>query len=204
MTSTLLLVRHGETAHNAEGRWQGQSDIPLSDIGREQARQLAGILPRIHADRLPDVVYSSDLSRAVETARILGMSIGEPVHHQTPAFRERGYGSWEGKSRAECAALWPGHTRPHDGEAWPDVYKRMTVGLSDVLKQHPDAGSIMIVGHGASLKALIANVLYPGLDHHEPPGCLLSNTGLTVLQLGGDAIWRIERLNDTRHLENAE
>jgi broad specificity phosphatase PhoE len=80
----------------------------------------------------------------------------------------------------------------------------MTAGLSDVLKQHPDAGSIMIVGHGASLKALIANVLYPGLDHHEPPGCLLSNTGLTVLQLGGDAIWRIERMNDTRHLENAE
>lgn len=204
MTSTLLLVRHGETAHNAEGRWQGQSDIPLSEIGREQARRLARTLPRVHAERLPEVVYSSDLSRAVETARILGMAIGDPVHYQTPAFRERGYGSWEGKSRAECAALWPGHARPHDGEAWPDVYKRMTAGLSDVLKQHRDVSSIMIVGHGASLKAIIANVLYPGLDHHEPPGILLSNTGLTVLQLGGDAIWRVERLNDTRHLENAE
>lgn len=204
MTKNLLLVRHGETAHNAEGRWQGQSDIPLSDIGREQARRLADILPRIHATRLPNVLYSSDLSRAVETAQIVGMSIGEPMHHQTPAFRERGYGSWEGKSRDECATLWPGHSRPHDGEAWTDVYKRMNMGLSDVLKQHPDAASIMIVGHGASLKALIANVLYPGLEYHEPPGCLLSNTGLTVLQLGSDAIWRIERLNDTRHLEITE
>jgi broad specificity phosphatase PhoE len=204
VTSTLLLVRHGETAHNAEGRWQGQSDIPLSDIGREQARRLAAVLPLMRQDLLPSVVYSSDLSRAVETAQILQVSIGNPEHHQSPAFRERGYGSWEGKSRAECAEHWPGHTRPHDGEAWTAVYKRMTAGLSDVLKQHQGDSSIMIVGHGASLKAIIANVLYPGLDHHEPPGCLLSNTGLTVIQRGGDAIWRIERLNDTRHLENAQ
>lgn len=201
MTKTLLLVRHGETAHNSEGRWQGQSDIPLSDIGREQARRLAAIFPIVHASYRPDVLYSSDLSRAVETARILAPAIGAPVHHQTQAFRERGYGSWEGKSRTECAALWPGHSRPHDGEAWPDVFRRMTNGLADVLKNHPDAESIMIVGHGASLKALIANALYPGLNHHQPPGCVLSNTGLTVLELGEDAVWRIERLNDTRHLE---
>ena len=203
MISTLLLVRHGETAHNAAGRWQGQTDIPLSDIGRGQATRLAARLPQLTSDLLPTVVYSSDLSRAVETAQILAMSIGQPVHHQTSAFRERGYGSWEGKSRAECAELWPGHTRPHDGEVWADVYNRMTTGLSEVLKLHPDAGSIMIVGHGASLKAIIADVLYPGLGHQEPPGCLLSNTGLTVIQRGGDDIWRVERLNDTRHLEDA-
>lgn len=196
-------MRHGETAHNAAGRWQGQTDIPLSDVGRVQATRLAARLPQLASDLLPTVVYSSDLSRAVETAQILSMSIGQPVHLQTPAFRERGYGSWEGKSRAECAELWPGHKRPHDGEAWPDVYNRMTAGLSDVLKLHPDAGSIMIVGHGASLKAIIADVLYPGLGHQEPPGCLLSNTGLTVIQRGGDDIWRVERLNDTRHLEDA-
>jgi len=201
--STLLLVRHGETAHNAAGRWQGQTDIPLSDVGRVQATRLAARLLQLASDLLPTVVYSSDLSRAVETAQILSMSIGQPVHLQTSAFRERGYGSWEGKSRAECAELWPGHKRPHDGEAWPDVYNRMTAGLSDVLKLHPGAGSIMIVGHGASLKAIIADVLYPGLGHQEPPGCLLSNTGLTVIQRGGDDIWRVERLNDTRHLEDA-
>ena len=201
MTSTLLLVRHGETAHNAAGRWQGQSDIPLSDVGRQQARCLAGTLPRLSEQLRPKVVYSSDLSRAVETAEILLPAIGEPDHYKSSAFRERGYGSWEGKSRAECAELWPGHTRPHDGETWPDVYQRMTAGLADVLNRHTAVDSIMIVGHGASLKAIIADVLYPGLGHHEPPGCLLSNTGLTIIQRGDDSIWRIERLNDTRHLE---
>ena len=201
MTSTLLLVRHGETAHNAAGRWQGQSDIPLSEIGRQQACRLAEVLPRIAAEYLPTVVYSSDLSRAIETAEILLSSIAGPVHYKSSALRERGYGSWEGKSRAECAELWPGHSRPHDGESWPDVYQRMTSGLADILNQHAAVDSIMIVGHGASLKAIIADVLYPGLGHHEPPGCLLSNTGLTVIQRGDDSIWRIERLNDTRHLE---
>lgn len=201
MTSTLLLVRHGETAHNAAGRWQGQSDIPLSDVGRQQASRLAGTLPRLSEQLRPKVVYSSDLSRAVETAEILLPAIGNPAHFKSPAFRERGYGSWEGKSRSECAELWPGHSRPHDGETWPDVYRRMTAGLADVLNQHTAVDSLMIVGHGASLKAIIADVLYPGLGYHEPPGCLLSNTGLTIIQCGDDSIWRIERLNDTRHLE---
>ncbi len=89
--TTLLLVRHGETDWNRDGRWQGGSDTSLNDVGREQARALADEL-----DGNISTVYSSDLARARETAEIVVANIGLPVQID-PRLRERGFGSWEGE-----------------------------------------------------------------------------------------------------------
>ena len=92
--TTLLLVRHGETDWNRDGRWQGQSDTPLNELGRRQARELAEQLDGV------DVVYSSDLARARETAEILAERAGVEVRLD-PRLRERGFGAWEGLTLAE-------------------------------------------------------------------------------------------------------
>src|SRR5205807_6477394 len=92
--TTLLLVRHGETDWNRDGRWQGHSDTRLNERGREQARELAGQIDGV------DVIYSSDLARARETAEILAAELGIEVHVDQ-RLRERGFGAWEGLTSTE-------------------------------------------------------------------------------------------------------
>jgi len=94
--TTLLLVRHGETDWNADGRLQGQTDRPLSDFGRRQARQLADEL----AGEELEAIYASDLSRARETAEIIGDRLGLATVLD-PDLREKDWGTWEGLSAVE-------------------------------------------------------------------------------------------------------
>jgi probable phosphoglycerate mutase len=106
-TSTrLLLVRHGQSEWNAAGRWQGQADPPLSDLGREQARVAARSLEGITA------VAASDLRRASETAAIMAAELGldSPTLHE--GLRERDAGEWSGLTRAEIDERWPGYLDP--------------------------------------------------------------------------------------------
>lgn len=199
--TTILLVRHGETAHNAAGIWQGQSDIPLSECGRAQAHALRVHLPSLlERSTLPVLFASSDLCRATETAAIIRLDVQNAVAQQDTDLRERGYGSWEGKSRETCAHLWPQHTRPHDGELWSDVAIRMRRGFQKVLQLSHLYHAAVIVGHGGSLKAIVAHVLYPQSVLLEPPACMMSNTGVTVLRLGDDSVWRVASLNDVSHM----
>jgi broad specificity phosphatase PhoE len=98
----LLLVRHGESTWNADGRWQGQADPPLTDRGREQARAAAAALP----DRI-DGLWASDLERARVTAELLGAEAGAaPIIDA--AFRERDAGAFSGLTRTEIHAAHPG------------------------------------------------------------------------------------------------
>src|SRR5581483_2208896 len=109
--TTLLLSRHGETDWNREGRWQGWADPPLNEVGREQARALAETLRTTAFD----AVYSSDLRRAHETARIVAAPHGVAVV-TGPGLREIDVGSWSGLTRAEIEARFgPDAVRP-DGE----------------------------------------------------------------------------------------
>src|SRR5579864_752368 len=98
----ILLARHGETVFNVEGRWQGQSDSPLTERGRAQARELARAL----ADEPITAVYTSDLGRAAQTAaevaRVHGLDVVMDVR-----LREIHVGEWTGKGRAEIEASWP-------------------------------------------------------------------------------------------------
>ena len=111
MESTrLLLVRHGETAWNADGRLQGHLDIALNDVGRAQARRLAAALAD---EREPiDIIYSSDLARALQTAQAVADATGAPLI-ATPALRERDFGAFQGRSFAAIEA-----ELPDEAERW--------------------------------------------------------------------------------------
>lgn len=98
----ILLVRHGESEWNAVGRWQGQADSPLTDLGRSQAKAAAG------AVGLVDRVLSSDLVRARETAEIIADQLGLGPVVIDPDLRERNAGEWTGLTRTEIHARFPG------------------------------------------------------------------------------------------------
>ena len=98
----LILVRHGQTEWNAGGRYQGQSNVALSDTGRKQARFLAERFPV----RQLDAIYTSDLDRAKETAECVGKRLGLTVCPEK-AFRELSFGDWEGLTYQEISSRWP-------------------------------------------------------------------------------------------------
>ncbi len=170
----LLLVRHGETDWNRDGRWQGGSDTRLNDLGREQARALAEQL-----DGEIDVLYSSDLARARETAEIVAARLGLEVRLD-PRLRERGFGSWEGLTTIEIEERFAdAHRRwlagegagADDAEAFEDFSARVEDFLSDVLRLHPGE-DVLVISHGGSIRvihALAAGVDYVR-DHRLIPG----------------------------------
>jgi broad specificity phosphatase PhoE len=163
--TTLLLVRHGETDWNRDGRWQGGSDTELNDLGREQARALAAEL-----DGGIDVVYSSDLARARETAEIVSTKLGLDVRLD-PRLRERGFGAWEGLTSTEIEERfgeahrrWRSGEGPgaDDAEPFEDFSARINDFLADVLRLHPGE-HVLVVSHGGSIRVIHA--LAAGLDY---------------------------------------
>jgi broad specificity phosphatase PhoE len=172
--TTLLLVRHGETDWNRDGRWQGGSDTSLNDLGREQAQALAEQL-----DGSIDVVYSSDLARARETAEIVAAELGLEVRVD-PRLRERSFGSWEGLTTSEIEDRFAdSHRRWREGvcagaddaETFEDFSARVNDFLADVLRLHPGE-NVLVISHGGSIRvihALAAGVDYVR-DHRLIPG----------------------------------
>jgi probable phosphoglycerate mutase len=103
MPSRLLLVRHGQSEWNAQGRWQGQADPPLTDLGRQQARAAARAIGGV------DAVISSDLQRARETADVIADAIGVGPVIEDMGLRERDAGEWSGLTRDEIKERYPGY-----------------------------------------------------------------------------------------------
>ena len=163
--TTILITRHGETDWNAAGRWQGHSDTPLNERGREQARALAESLDGV------DAVYASDLARARETAEILAERLGLDVHVD-PRLRERGFGAWEGLTAEEIEERFADEHAPLAGRRGlrrgrtPSRSSRcasaMQEFLEEVVRRHP-TGTVLIVTHGGSARVVYA--LASGLDY---------------------------------------
>lgn len=157
--TTLLLVRHGETEWNQDGRFQGQTDIPLNARGHEQALALAAAL----AAEPIVAIYASDLCRAHDTAQPLADRLKLPIVI-TPDLREASFGSWEGLTFAEVRALdpitaegWlrdPVRHRPHDGETREAIVTRVMGAMRRIAEQHPD-GTVAIVTHGGPVKCAV-------------------------------------------------
>jgi probable phosphoglycerate mutase len=144
--TTLLLVRHGETDWNAEGKLQGHTDRPLNEYGRRQAQALAG---RLAAESI-DAVYASDLSRARETAEIVGEKLGLTVAVD-PDLREKNWGNWEGLTSDERLHIeYEGETSEHHRE-------RTLRAVQRIVDRHPGE-RIVVVTHGGSLRRLQAFV----------------------------------------------
>jgi len=139
--TALLLVRHGETDWNADGRLQGQTDRPLSDFGRRQARQLAD---ELEGEDL-EAVYASDLVRARETAEIVAERLGLPVVLD-PGLREKNWGTWEGLTAVERDRV------EFVGESTQEHQERTLGALRRISERHPGDRRVLVVTHGGSMR----------------------------------------------------
>jgi probable phosphoglycerate mutase len=165
----LLLVRHGESTWNAEHRLQGQADPPLSELGREQA---AALLPFL--DGIPERRLSSDLTRAVQTAELLGLA-GAP---QDPRWREIDIGKWAGFTLDELdpeqVAAWQrGEYFP--GETWTELQARVGAAADELLGE-----DVLVVTHGGCIRAATAHLTGADARTLAPP----ANASLTVIEHG--------------------
>jgi probable phosphoglycerate mutase len=146
----LLLVRHGQSTWNADGRWQGQADPPLSELGERQAADAAARVGMV------DAVYASDLERASRTAAIIASRLGTDVLVD-PRLRERHAGPWEGHTRTEIEAGWPGMlasgARPEGYEGDVQVLARALVSLREIAGLH-EGGDVLVVTHGGVVRTL--------------------------------------------------
>ena len=165
--TTVYLARHGQSDWNAEGRWQGNADRPLTELGRQQAEELAERLASVPLD----AVYSSDLRRARETAERVAARQGLEVQTRTE-LREVDVGSWSGLSRPEVEERFPdafarwrdgGHGWD-DGETYEAMTNRVVAAVLEIAAAHPD-GAVLVVAHGGPIRALHAVAL--GLDIAE-------------------------------------
>jgi broad specificity phosphatase PhoE len=146
--TTLLIVRHGETDWNADGRLQGQTDRPLSELGRRQARQLA---EELGEEKLA-AIYSSDLARARETAEIVGERLALPVVLDAD-LREKDWGTWEGLTAVERDRV------EFAGESTEAHQERILRALKRISERHPGDGRILVVTHGGSMRRVQAAAL---------------------------------------------
>jgi broad specificity phosphatase PhoE len=162
----VLLARHGQSEWNAVGRWQGQADPPLSDLGRAQAAGAATLLGSF------DAIIASDLDRALTTAMIIAENLGVGPVLVEAAFRERHAGEYQGLTRDEIEAQFPGNL---DAGIWPpgwepdaDVLFRVADALERV-KAEIGTGDVLIISHGG--------VIYSLEGHHGASHERIANLG---------------------------
>ena len=193
----LILIRHGATAWNASRRFQGHSDVPLSEEGRSQARRLA---VRLRGERF-DAIYASDLMRAVETASIVAEPHGLDVRRD-PRLREFDFGEWEGLTWDQIVATRP-HLReqaltaaslyaPDGGETFAAVCERLRP-FFDELRAAP-VGRAAVVMHAGPLHAALAVLGLAGEGQRFAPA------SLTRIAME-DGHPRLISLSDVRHLD---
>ena len=206
---TLYLVRHGETEWNKSGRYQGSTDVALSDMGLAQAEKTAEYFQNIPLDG----VISSPLQRAKVTAEGIAKTHGLALE-TTPALQELCFGDWEGKSFGEIDKLWPGmmdemyhhpdRLRLPHGESFLDCQKRTMAFIGELL-QRGDNKSYVIVSHGAAIRTIICAMLGIPLARSWNMG--LSNASVTTIRhyVGEKNMADLNMLftlNQTSHLED--
>jgi probable phosphoglycerate mutase len=200
----IIAIRHGETAWNVDTRIQGQLDVPLNETGRWQAQRLARAL----AAREPiDVVYTSDLLRAWETARAVSETTGAPVVSDE-GLRERGFGVFQGKTFAEIEASLPEEAlrwrkrdpfwAPEGGESLTAMRRRVVETLQTLASRHTGE-QIVLVAHGGVLDLLYRAAT--GQELQAPRTWQLGNTAINRL-LWTPAGLSLVGWSDTSHLED--
>jgi len=204
MTTTILLIRHGQTEYNATGRWQGHLDVPLNEIGKAQAKALAHRLKNWPIT----AVYASDLARAAMTAVYLAGNWGLTPKYD-PAWRERDVGVFEGRAAVELRQEYPevwanmrnGIIDIPGGESNEALRDRGLAAYEKVVAAYP-AEMVAVVTHGGTLNALISSLLGIPSNYYGRLN-FRGNTGLTIIEINEYGP-RLAMLNDTRHLENGD
>jgi probable phosphoglycerate mutase len=206
MTGTpvrILLARHGETHFNVAGRWQGQSDSSLTDRGLAQARELGRAL----ADDPVAAVYSSDLGRAMQTAREVAAPHNLEVRAE-PRLREIDVGEWAGKNHAEIEAAFPGgpeawsrhpaSMRLPQGETLLEAQTRALQFFQERMPDHVDQ-TIVVISHGAVGQSVLVNAMGGSVEDlwlkQRVDNCQISR-----LEWTADEGLKLIELCDVRHL----
>jgi len=196
----LMLVRHGESEWNAQRRYQGQSDVPLSALGRRQAKLIA---ERLAGCKI-DAVYASDLVRAWQTASAIAEKNGLEVFSE-PRLRELKFGVLEGLTFDEAQTQYPemmaawldDFNHPPEGAETIDLFNARVVSLLDDLKGKHDEQLVLLVAHGGSLSEILRVAL--GLSREKRWYLEMENTSLSEVLIAEDFV-SLKRLNDTCHL----
>jgi 2,3-bisphosphoglycerate-dependent phosphoglycerate mutase len=202
----LLLVRHGESVGNFEGRLQGHTDYPLTERGREQAL--------LTADRLRLVgvtdIYSSPLLRALTTAEVIGERIGKPPI-DLPGVREYDFGQLAGSTYAEVRQRFAAEARDgapqerlYPGEEGREAFfERVTEAVWGVIDGHPGE-SVAVVAHGGPIALICQSIL--GLPYRRPMPFAVDNCSITTIAVRDEPTMDARQrtvlltLNDTCHL----
>jgi probable phosphoglycerate mutase len=208
VTERLLLVRHGLTTWNREGRFQGHLDPPLADDGRDEAHLLAERLGS--AGERGVRIVSSPLDRAAQTAAILAHAIGGDqslAESQDRRLMEIGQGEWEGRTHAELAvedaerySAWrerAGDEQPPGAETIDEALLRVADALDELTAG--EAPVLCLVSHGGILRLAARHLM--GLDGPRSWAMDVDNASLSELDREGSTdAWRLVRWNDTTHL----
>ena len=205
LTTHVVIIRHGQSQGNAEGRFGGHTDTPLSPRGHRQAEATARAL----ASENFDVIYSSDLPRAIETATPLAKLSGAPLE-TTEALRERSVGVMEGLTFEEAAEQHPEQYQAllrrdfeHvllGGESYRQTLDRASRKLDEAIEQHK-GGRIALFAHTGTICILILHLM-GALDAPDlkPVWIATANCGIARFDLRDDGFVRVLAINDTRHL----
>ncbi len=205
LSTHVVIIRHGQSQGNAEGRFGGHTDTPLSPRGRRQAEATARAL----ASEKFDAIYSSDLPRAIETATPLANLTGAPLE-TTEALRERSVGVMEGLTFEEAAERHPEQyqallRRDFDhvllgGESYRQTLDRASRQLDEAIEKH-QGGRIALFAHTGTICILILHLM-GALDAPElkPVWIGTANCGIARFDLRDDGFVRVLAINDTRHL----
>ena len=204
MSTTFLIIRHGETAWNRGEIFRGTYDVPLNENGKQQARLAAHPLACLEIS----AAYTSPLSRAKASAEIVAESHGiSPVIHE--GFIDMDYGEWTGKEDSEVAKHWPNEhaawiTRPHTvrppgGTTLQEVFKRSFTAMEELAERH-DGETIAIFSHRVVNKLLLIGALSLGLERF--PFILQGNCCINEIERIPSG-YLIRSINNVSHIKSA-
>jgi len=198
----IIVWRHGRTPWNVENRFQGQADIGLDDVGRGQAARAARALAALE----PAVLWSSDLSRARDTAEALVELTGLPVTTDQ-RLREIHVGSWEGLLGEDVERVDPEASRQlragedirrsATGESPSEVGLRVAAALRELADAAPEGSTVVAASHGLAGRVGVAELVGLPVEHHRLLGGLSNCAWVSVDRHRSDRYWRIEQYNVT-------
>lgn len=205
----IILVRHGQTVWNLAGKFQGQTDVALTEDGQKQARLLAEHFP---LDRV-DEIYCSDLKRAHDTAKAIGDKFGVEVV-PCEELREINFGEWESLTYKEISAKWPETmgdfwknpaklTIP-SGESFTQVQERAMKKINEIIEANVKKGGerfVVLVAHGGINRSILTAFL--GMPINNVWRISQYNTAVNSIRID-DGMINVEYVNNTEHLKNAD
>lgn len=199
---TIYLIRHGQSEANAGGIIQGQSDYPLSSLGKKEGKAAAAWMKQVHID----AIYASDLQRASRTADYLAESRDLRVA-TTPLLREAALGPLEGRTKHEILAAYPELKEKRlaaSGIAGTESFESLTERcrkLVQLLSSHQESAVLAAVSHGGFISILLTYLSAGDSWTHVHNPYVIANTGITKIELRNSGAAYFHFVNSTVHTE---